>query len=240
MIKLITASERHEAKVGDWLISNYLFSFADYYDPSNIQFGPLRVFNHEYLAPKSSFPAHPHSDMEVVIVVLSGELTHKDQLGNESKIQAGAVERITAGSGITYTLSNESEEEELHLLQLWFLPNKRGLAPAFEQMDVEFLTVTKSLYPLVTGQKVLEDVVFMNSNSTVYYGSVSQGEELDFRTFKIRKTLLYVLTGTVIINGVEADQCDHIRLEDQELITIHGSADATFILVDVPAIEANF
>ncbi|WP_187260610.1 pirin family protein [Pontibacter beigongshangensis] len=240
MIKLFTASERHEAKVGDWLISNYLFSFADYYNPSNVQFGPLRAFNHDFVAPKGVFPAHPLADMEVVTLVLSGELTYKDNIGNEIKLQAGAIQRITAGTGITYTLSNESEEDELHLVQMWFLPNKTGLAPAYEQMDVEFLTTSNKLYPLATGQKVLEDVVFLNSNSTVYFGSVSQGEEQDFRTFRIRKTFLYMLSGTAVINGVEADAFDHIRLEDQELVQIHASADATYILVDVPALEVNY
>ncbi|TXK21634.1 pirin family protein [Pontibacter qinzhouensis] len=240
MIKLITASERHEAKIGDWLISNYLFSFADFYDPSNVQFGPLRVFNHEYVAPKSSFPAAPNTEMEIVTLILSGELTYRDNLGKETKIQAGGVQRITAGTGITYTLSNESEEDELHLIQMWFLPNKTGLAPSYEYMDVEFLTTSNKLMPLVTGQKVLEDLVYLNSNSTVYFGSATQGESIEFRTFKIRKSLLYILTGTVEINGAEVDKCDHARLESQEVIQIHASADATFILVDVPALEANF
>lgn len=239
MIQLITASERHQATVEDWLKSHYLFSFADHYDPSNMQFGPLRVINDDYVAPKSGFPTHPHSDMEIVTIVLAGELTHKDNLGNQTTVAPGQVQRMTAGTGLTHSESNESDNE-LHLLQLWFVPNTRELAPSYELMKIDFLDAKNKLVPLVTGQKVLEDVAFLNSNSTVYYGSLGDGEEIDFRTFKIRKTLLYVLTGSLVVNNVEADSNDQVRMDDQDIVTIKATSDATFILVDVPALEANY
>lgn len=239
MIRLITDSQRYEAQVGGGVRSHYLFSFADYYDPENMEFGPLRVFNDDYIAPRSGFPSHPHSEMEIVTMVLSGELTHKDNIGNETTLTPGQVQRMTAGTGLTHSETNETDEE-IHLLQLWFLPNKRGLAPSYEMMDVGFLKAKNELIPLVTGQKVLEDVAYINSNSSVYYGSVTQGEEVPFRTFKLRRTLIYVLTGSLLVNNVEADRHDQIRLDDQEVIGIKATADATFILVDVPAVEANY
>jgi quercetin 2,3-dioxygenase len=239
MINLITASRRHEARIGDWLNSYYLFSFADYYDPSNVQFGPLRVFNDDYIKGKTGFPMHPHSDMEVLSIVLEGQITHQDNLGNEGTIHAGEVQRMTAGTGISHSETNDGDEET-HLLQLWFLTNKPGIAPSYEQMNIDFLNEKNKLVPLATGQKVLEDVVFMNTNSTVYYGSFGQGEEIDFKTFKLRKTLVYILDGGLIINGVEADKHDQVRLEDQEIIAIHATSDTSFILVDVPALESNY
>lgn len=239
MIKLIPASDRYEARVENWLRSHYLFSFADHYDPTNMEFGPLRVFNDDYLASKSGFPAHPHSDMEIISIVLSGEVVHKDNLGNETTVSAGQVQRITAGTGITHSESNATNEEA-RLLQLWFIPNKRGLAPSYEVMTIDFLGATNKLVPLVTGQKVLEDVVFLNSNSTVYYGNVNQGEEINFRTFKIRRSLIYVLSGSLLVNNVEADSHDQLRMEDQDLITLRGTASSTFILIDVPALEVNY
>lgn len=239
MIKQITATERHEARTGDWLKSNYLFSFADYYDPSNVQFGPLRVFNDDVVGPKSGFPTHPHTEMEIVTIVLDGELTHTDNLGNDVVLKAGEVQRMTSGNGITHSETNNSDSD-VHLLQLWFLPNKRGLAPSYEQMKVDFLDKKNELVPLVTGQKVLENVVFVNSNSTVYYGNLSQSEEMNYQTFKIRKTLVYVLEGTIVANGVELDKNDQLRLENQEMITIHAASKGSFILVDVPAVEANY
>lgn len=239
MIKQITASERHEARTGDWLRSNYLFSFADYYDPANVQFGPLRVFNDDYVSADSGFPMHPHTEMEIVTIVLDGELTHTDNLGNDLVIRAGEVQRMTSGTGITHSEANRSDSD-VHLLQLWFLPNKRGLAPSYEHMKIDFMDAKDELMPLVTGQKVLEDAVFINSNSTIYYGSLSQSKDYDFQTYKIRKTLIYVLQGNLIVNGVELADNDQLRLEDQEVISFHATAATSFILVDVPAVEANY
>ncbi|WP_242919284.1 pirin family protein [Pontibacter liquoris] len=239
MIKIITATERHEAKVGDWLTSNYLFSFADYYDPSNVQFGPLRVFNDDHIGPKGIFSEHPHAEMEIITVVLDGAIKHTDSLGNETTIKAGQVQRMTAGTGITHAESNAGEGAT-HLYQLWFLPNKRGLAPSYEQMDVDFLDSKNKLIPLATGQKVLEDVVFMNSNSTVYYGNFKEGHEFIFQTFKIRKTLIYVTEGDLLVNNVELEKHDQIRLEDQDIVTLHANSDTSFMLIDVPATEANY
>ncbi|WP_299759694.1 pirin family protein [uncultured Pontibacter sp.] len=239
MIKLIPASEHHHAKVGDWLESYYLFSFADYYDPANVQFGPLRVLNHDRIKGQNGFPLHPHAEMEVVSVVLDGEVMHKDSLGNEVTLKAGDVQRMTSGTGFTHSETNETDNDA-ELLQLWFLPNKRGLAPSYEHMNIDFLDTKNKLVPLVTGQKVLENVAYINSNSTVYYGQVGQGEEIDFKTFKIRKTLVYVLTGSMLINNVETDANDQVRLESQDVVSLHGSAEATFILVDVPATEVNY
>jgi quercetin 2,3-dioxygenase len=239
MIKQITATERYEARTGDWLRSNYLFSFADYYDPSNVQFGPLRVFNDDVVGPKSGFPTHPHTEMEIVTIVLDGEITHTDSLGNDVVLKAGEVQRMTSGTGISHSEANNSDAD-VHLLQLWFLPNKQGLAPSYEQMKVDFMDAKNELKPLVTGQKVLEDVVFLNSNSTVYYGNLEQSEDLSYQTYKIRKTLVYVLEGTIIVNGVELGANDQLRLENQDMITVHAASNATFILVDVPAVEANY
>lgn len=239
MIKLITATQRHEAKVGDWLSSHYLFSFADYYDPTNVQFGPLRVFNDDYIRGKAGFPMHPNSDAEILTIVLDGQITHKDSVNNEGTIHAGEVQRITAGTGISHSETNDGDDDT-HLLQLWFFTNKQGIAPSYEKMKIDFLDEKNKLIPLASGQKVLEDVIFFNSNSTVYHCNLGQGEEIDFQTYKIRKTLIYVLEGGVIVNGVEAEKFDHIRLEDQEVIAIHSSSDAAFLLVDVPAVEANY
>ncbi|MFD2999451.1 pirin family protein [Pontibacter toksunensis] len=239
MITLITAAERHNAEVGDWLKSTYLLSFADYYDPKNVEYGPLRVFNEDIIKPHAGFPSHPHAEMEIVNVVLDGELTYKDDLGHEVTAKAGSVQRITAGTGINVSATNNTDNP-LHVFQLWFLPNKRGLAPSYEHMSLDFLDTSNDLVPLVTGQKVLENVTYMNSNSTVYYGSLGQGENYDFKTFKIRKTLIYVIDGSMLVNNMEVDKNDQVRLEFLDVVSLHGRADARFLLIDVPAAEANY
>ncbi|MDQ4139395.1 MAG: pirin family protein [Bacteroidota bacterium] len=238
MVKLINAEDRHYSTAG-WLKSHFLFSFADYYDPNNMNFGPLRVFNDDYIAPHSGFPAHPHSEMEIVTIVLDGEVSHEDSMGNKTVIGAGDVQRMTAGTGITHTETNNTDKE-LHLLQLWFIPNKRGLNPSYEQKHVDFADSKNELIPLVTGQKVLEDVVFMNSNSTVYYAHLKKDKEIDFKTFDIRRTLIYVLDGELFANGMQATVNDQLRIDDESAILIRASQDCSFILIDVPAVEANY
>lgn len=239
MIKLINAEERHQSTTG-WLNSHFLFSFADYYDPANMNFGPLRVFNDDRVAPHSGFPQHPHSEMEIVTIMLAGEITHKDSMGNETVIRNGDVQRMTAGTGITHSESNNGDEE-VHLFQLWFLPNKRGLHPSYEQKHLDFMDASKNeLVPLVTGQKVLEDVVYMNSNSTVYFANLKAEKEIDFKTFEIRKTLLYVMKGEIFANGMQATQNDQLRIDHETAVFIRASQDASFILIDVPAVEANY
>ncbi|MBK0403131.1 pirin family protein [Adhaeribacter sp. BT258] len=238
MVQLIKSAERHHASHG-WLNSYFLFSFADYYDPSNMQFGPLRVFNDDYIAPKSGFPMHPHSEMEIITIVLKGEISHKDSLGNEKTIKAGEVQRMTAGTGITHSEENKAEEE-LHLYQLWFLPNRNGLQPSYEQKTINFLESDNELIPLATGQKVLDDVIYMNTNSTVYYANLKEDKEIDYKTFEIRKVLIYVTEGHMFVNGIELMSNDQLRLEKQQMVKISASKNSSFILIDLPAVEANY
>jgi redox-sensitive bicupin YhaK (pirin superfamily) len=238
MVKLINGINRHQSTNG-WLNSYFLFSFADYYDPQNMSFGPLRVFNDDTIAPKSGFPQHPHSEMEIVTIVLEGHLAHEDSLGNKTTIGEGEVQRMTAGTGIVHTERNDTDKPA-HLYQLWFLPNKNGLAPSYEQKRIDFLDTKNELVPLVTGQKVLEDVVYMNSNSTIYYGNLKDGKDFDFQTFDIRKTLLYLIEGELFVNGVQATTSDQVRIEKVDVVSVKAAKDSKFILIDVPAVEANY
>ncbi|WP_205504418.1 pirin family protein [Rufibacter psychrotolerans] len=238
MIEIIPASNRHHASHG-WLDSYFLFSFADYYDPGNVQWGPLRVFNDDYIKANSGFPEHAHSEMEIVTIVLEGEVTHTDSLGNDTVIKAGEVQRMTAGTGVRHAEHNHTDKD-LHLYQLWFLPNKQGLAPSYEQKAIDFLDEKNELIPLVTGQKVLEDVVYINSNSTIYYANLREGKEIDFKTFPIRKSLLYVTTGELFVNGLAVQKNDQVRAADIDALRIMATADSTFLLIDLPGVEANY
>ncbi|RNI25025.1 pirin family protein [Rufibacter latericius] len=238
MIKVISASDRHHASHG-WLDSYFLFSFSDYYDMNNVQWGPLRVFNDDYIKANSGFPEHPHSEMEIVTIVLEGEVTHKDSLGNDTVIRAGEVQRMTTGTGVSHSEHNHSDKD-LHLYQLWFFPNKKGLTPSYEQKAVDFTEEKNELVPLVTGQKVLEDVVYINSNSTIYYANLKEGKEIDFKTFPIRKGLIYVTTGELFVNGIQVQKNDQVRSADVDALRIKATADSTFILIDLPGVEANY
>ncbi|MDO7876748.1 pirin family protein [Hymenobacter sp. ASUV-10] len=240
MLTYIPAADRHHAAPAAWLNSYFLFSFADYFDRGNMHFGPLRVFNDDNIAAQSGFPQHPHSEMEIVTLVLDGEITHQDTMGNKTTIKAGEVQRMTAGTGLAHSEMNR-QDKPLHLYQLWFIPSQRGLAPSYEQKDLGFLGGDKNkLVPLVTGQKVLEDVVYMNSNSTIYWANLDEGKDIEFKTFPIRLTFIYVKEGNLVVNGTALNPNDQARMTGDDVVQIRASKDAQFILIDLPASEANY
>jgi quercetin 2,3-dioxygenase len=237
MFNIIRANERHIADHG-WLTSYFLFSFADYYDPANIHFGPLRVFNDDRIAGNSGFPNHPHGNMEIVTIVLNGAVDHKDSMGNTTSIKAGEVQRMTAGTGITHSEANTGDKE-LHLYQLWFIPSTKDLPPSYEQKDLKFTDSKNELIPLVSGQKVLEDVIYINSNSTIYWCNLENEKELDMETFKLRNTFIYVNEGEINVNGSILRQHDQARITEEEKLHFIGRADSRFILIDLPS-DGNY
>ncbi len=240
MLAYISAAQRHHAAPATWLSSYFLFSFADYFDKGNMHFGPLRVFNDDTVAPQNGFPQHPHSEMEIVTLVLEGEVSHEDTLGNRTGITAGEVQRMTAGTGLAHSEMNR-QDSQLHMYQLWFMPSQRGLAPSYEQKDLGFLSSKKNeLIPLVTGQKVLEDVVYMNSNSTIYWSRLDAEKTITFKTFAIRLTFIYVKQGSLLVNGTTLNTNDQARLTAEEVVEITATKDAEFILIDLPGSEANY
>lgn len=132
MIQIIPSEKRYKAAHG-WLVTYHSFSFAEYYDPNNIQFGALRVFNDDTVQPGRGFGEHPHADMEIMTYVIDGTLEHRDSLGNRGLLRAGEVQRMTAGTGIFHSEYNASDEKPVHFLQIWFLPDQKGLTPSWEQ-----------------------------------------------------------------------------------------------------------
>ena len=147
---------------------------------------------------------------------------------------------MSAGTGLAHGELNRSDKQ-LHLYQLWFMPGQKGLAPSYEQKDLGFLNGPKNeLIPLVTGQKVLEDVVFMNSNSTVYWANLGAEKEILFKTFPLRLTFIYVKEGTIFVNGTELGPNDQARMSDEDVVEIRAEKDAQFILIDLPGAEANY
>lgn len=237
MIQVIRANERHLADHG-WLKSHFLFSFADYYDPANTHYGPLRVFNDDRIGGKSGFPQHPHHNMEIVTVLLKGEITHEDTTGNKTTIKAGEVQRMSAGTGLAHSEANQAEEE-VHLYQIWFIPSAEGLPPTYEQKDMNFLDTDNELIPLVSGQKVLEDVVYMNSNSSIYWCNLETDKTVGMDTFEIRKTFVYVKEGSITVNGHALGKEDQLRMTGTNHLDIKAIADSQFILIDLPS-EHNY
>ncbi|HSE98765.1 MAG TPA: pirin family protein [Blastocatellia bacterium] len=231
MIRIIKADERHFSDYG-WLQTYWLFSFSDYYDPSNVQFGSLRVFNDDVVQPGSGFPTHPHREMEIVTAVLSGELTHKDTSGGRGVIAAGEVQRMSAGTGIAHSEFNLSDSP-VHLYQIWIYPDEQGLKPGYEQRSFEGISRKNRLLPVASGQG-LADTVTIHTDATIYMSEIEAGRSIGFETDPSRGTFIYVTGGSLSVNGERLEARDQARVTAEATIDLKAEEDASLILIDVP------
>lgn len=218
MIHIFPASERHMTDLG-WLRSRPLYSFGDYQDAERNGFGVMRVCNDDYLAPGRGFGAHPHSDMEIVSIVLNGSIRHEDNLGNTVVTEFGEVQRMSAGSGVIHTEFNASETEEMRLLQLWFMPRERGLAPNYEAKQFNLDGLINELLPVVTGnaagERVQGEIASINQDLTIYLSKLEAGKSLVAETKPGRKLFLYTIEGSIgAANKLAEDDLDLLATGD--------------------------
>jgi quercetin 2,3-dioxygenase len=234
MIKIIRAGERHFSDFG-WLKTYWLFSFDNYYDPANLQWGALRVFNDDVVDPNKGFPTHPHREMEIITVVLSGEVTHQDSMGNSTIIRAGDVQRMTAGTGVAHSEHNLSDEP-LHLYQIWILPDERRLKPGYDQKSFADAPLKNRLLPVASGQG-LSDVVTFHTDATIYLSDLDAGNAVDLKTDDSRRVFVYVTKGDLGINGERLTTKDQARIAMDGEIKIEAYDDTSFILIDAPSLQ---
>jgi len=232
MIKIVEADKRHFSDFG-WLKTYWLFSFSSYYDPDNIQFGALRVFNDDVVEPGTGFPTHPHEEMEIITVVLDGEMTHEDSMGNKSVIRKGDVQRMSAGTGLTHSEFNLAKES-VHFYQIWILPDERGLTPSYDQKRFDAAPWKNALYPVASGQG-LPDTVTFHTNATIYLADLGSGRQISFDTDESRRIFVYVTAGELKINGQDVRNKDQARIDLENNIQIEAARDSSMILVDVPS-----
>ncbi len=235
-MQIIKAADRFHIE-SDWLSAYWLFSFDRYYDPENMQFGALRVFNHDTVAGGGGFPTHPHREMEIVTYVLDGELAHKDSTGGRGIIHAGEVQRMTAGTGIAHSELNASEKRPVRLLQMWVLPERPGLSPSYEQRQFTIEQRTGVLFPIATGRdlpgfnggpvKVHQDVTF-------YVSHLRPGDRIRHEIKPGRRVFLYVIEGGIGLNGESMEAGDQARIIDPTVLEINGVGQSEIILIDLP------
>ncbi|MBM7568401.1 pirin family protein [Paenibacillus sacheonensis] len=237
MINVYPASSRHSGDLG-WLQFNFSFSFADYYDPDNVNFGPLRVFNEDYIQPSRGFGIHPHRDMEIVTVVLKGELKHEDNTGGAGLIRPGEVQRMTAGSGILHSEVNASDTEVANLLQMWFLPEAKGLTPSYEQKAFDQGAMRNTLLPIVSNTIQGESIVSIHQDMSIYLSEPDAGTSIHYEGSASRKIFLFVMRGEVTLNGTHTlGRSDSARITDLAKLEIRSEQGAQFMLIDLPGIE---
>jgi len=234
MINIYPANSRYSADHG-WLKSNFSFSFADYYDPNNVQFGVLRVLNDDIVAPHRGFGAHPHQEMEIVSIVLSGYLKHEDSTGNTATTTFGGVQRMTAGTGVIHSEVNPSGTEPVSFLQLWFLPETRGLEPSYEQTNFDIVALNNNLLPVVSKTQRGTNIADIHQDLTIYLSDLEQGKELVFSTDAKRKIFVFVIEGELTLNGdSKLGKRDSARIVDTGELKIEAGDNARFMLIDLP------
>lgn len=232
MIKLFKAESRYPVDQ-EWLSSRFSFSFGEYFDPDNTAFGVMRVCNDDEVAPGKGFGPHPHSDMEIVTLILSGAIRHEDNLGNCEVISAGEVQRMSAGSGIVHAEYNASAAEPLKLLQLWFMPNERGLDPAYETLRYNQERMKNALLPVVDPQGS-DETALIHQDMTLYLSRLDKGKELDFEQKEGRRVFMFVIEGRIIVNETVLDSRDTARIEAQSRLHMKAEKDAFLLLIDLP------
>ncbi|MBF0507849.1 MAG: pirin family protein [Deltaproteobacteria bacterium] len=232
MIQIIKKEDRHFSNFG-WLKTYWLFSFANYFDPNNIQFGALRVFNDDVVAPGTGFPTHPHQEMEIVTIVLQGEMTHEDSMGNKAVIQANDVQRMSAGTGLTHSEFNLADNP-VHFYQIWIFPDKSGLRPTYDQRTYAPVLWMNTLFPVASGRGI-PDTVTLHTDATIYRADLDQDQELSFEATRGRRVFVYLTKGQLSINGRQVDEGGQARIDTEEPLNFEAYKDAEFILIDVPS-----
>lgn len=192
-----------------WLKSKFHFSFAEYYNEKNINFGVLRVINDDLIAPGTGFPTHPHRDMEIVSYVVDGYLTHKDSMGNESSIKRGEVQYMSAGTGVTHSEYNK-HEEELRLLQIWILPDRKNHIPAYGEYKFEWSERENKFLHFVS-RKDGEAPIKVNQDVNFYVIEMEKGKEETFEIKEGRQAYLVLIEGTAVINSISLNARDGLE-----------------------------
>jgi len=228
---IIPANRRHFTDMG-WLKTYWLFSFSSYYDPANMGHGKLRVFNDDVVRTATGFPTHPHEEMEIITIVLKGEISHKDSMGNVGVIRAGEVQRMSAGTGLTHSEYNQADRD-LHFYQVWILPDEPGLIPSYEQKGFTEDDFKNVLFPLASGQNHAGAVSF-HTDAAVYRSRLDAHRQLDHRTSPDRKLFVYLASGRLQVNDETLVANDQARLDGVDRLELKADQDADFILIDVP------
>lgn len=215
------ADERGRADHG-WLDARHTFSFAGYFDPEHMGFRTLRVINEDRVAPGAGFGEHGNRDMEIVTFVISGALRHGDSLGNGSVIRPGQIQRMTAGTGVRHSEMNASDDEPVHLLQIWITPSRIGLDPGYEEADIPDAEgwITLASPPAV------DSLVTVHQDAHLRYARLGPGEELELRTGAGRHAFVHVATGAVELDGHALGAGDAARRSAAGSSVVRGTGDA--------------
>ena len=233
MLTLRKSQDRGYADHG-WLKSHHSFSFAGYYDPAHMGWGNLRVINEDRVAPGRGFGTHGHRDMEIISYVLSGELAHRDSMGNVKGIPAGDVQRMSAGKGVMHSEFNHAKDETTHFLQIWIEPNVSGITPSYEQQTIA-AGEKRGKLRLVASPHGTEGSLSIHADAALYAGLFDDSEEAELALNPTRKGYVHLVRGTLEVNGLPVQGGDAILLENEDRIVLSRGCDAEVLVFDLSA-----
>jgi len=231
MIKVRPAEARGHADHG-WLNSFHTFSFAGYHDPNQMGFRQLRVINEDRVQGGQGFGTHPHRDMEIISYVLEGALEHRDSMGTGSVIHPGDVQRMSAGTGVTHSEANASQADLVHFLQIWIIPNERGIKPSYEQKSFSREEKQATLR-CVASPDGREGSVTIHADVTLYAGLFERGESAELELSPGRQGWVHVARGTARVNGQQLKAGDGAALIDEPRVRLEGIDGAEVLLFDL-------
>lgn len=231
MITVRRAQDRGHFDHG-WLDTYHSFSFGEYLDPAFMGFRSLRVINEDCVKPGSGFPMHPHHDMEIITYILEGALEHKDSMGNGSVIRPGQIQKMSAGTGIRHSEFNPSITESVHLLQIWILPEQKGLTPGYEEVTLEADARENALH-LIASPDGGKNIVTVRQDVKLYTGTLETGRELEHSIDLNRYAWLQLARGEIALNDIPLKSGDGATVNAENLLRIRASQPSEFLLFDL-------
>jgi redox-sensitive bicupin YhaK (pirin superfamily) len=227
------ASSRGHANHG-WLDSHHSFSFANYYNPERMHFGVLRVLNDDRVAGGAGFGKHPHENMEIVSIPLSGDLEHEDSMGNKKVIRAGDIQVMSAGTGVLHSEYNQSKTEEVKFLQIWIFPNKKNVSPRYDQISIQIVAQKNTFYQILSPNED-DQGVWIHQNA---WFSMGEFEAETSENYKLHQSIngvyLFVLDGKIEIAGEVLNRRDAIGIWETEQFELTATNKAKVLLMEVP------
>ncbi len=227
------ANTRGHANHG-WLNSYHTFSFAGYYDPERVHFGKLRVLNDDTVAPGRGFGTHPHDNMEIISIPLSGDLEHKDSMGNTTVIKQGDVQVMSAGTGVFHSEYNKNKDQEVKFLQIWVFPNKKNVEPRYDQISISDIAEKNSFYQILS-PNADDKGVWIHQDAWFHIGDLDEGANTEYAIHKDGNGVYaFVLDGDVEIGGQSLSTRDGLGILETEKFQVKASSPARVLLMEVP------
>jgi len=230
------ASTRGHANHG-WLDTNHTFSFAHYYDPARVHFGALRVLNDDFVDGGMGFGTHPHDNMEIISISLSGDLEHRDSMGNTAVIKQNDVQIMSAGTGIQHSEYNKNKDKKVNFLQIWVFPKVQNIKPHYGQKNFDPSKRENKLQLIVSPEKESEGV-WINQDAKFYLGNLKKGFQTDYSiSQKGNGVYAFVIEGDVTINGQKLNKRDGFGIWDIDKFSVSADSDSELLLMDVPMLD---